>query len=305
MDVASPTQQAAKAVRQTWRRRAALKSSTWAYPTTVLCLYGFFANCRVAEPFLTPYLIGPHKNISEEVVRVAHILLCRLLWQSFKESYSSRHLIYWSLWWALATAGYVQVFNYIQLMWDHIEPSATSTIYNGGVEAACSLVGAAAAFSVGHIKVTWAVWGELALGLFSAVGTGAIFLMVLTSSIWACYAGYVIFKSCYMFLITITAFQIASNLSMECYALTFGINTFVALSLQTIMTGIFVDEAALGLDIVTQFIIYGSYYAVISVLFLIRGTYTACVRQQHHSEQTGMKDQEHETGVEVISAEHF
>uniref|UniRef100_A0A672Z113 Thiamine transporter 2-like n=1 Tax=Sphaeramia orbicularis TaxID=375764 RepID=A0A672Z113_9TELE len=466
-----------------------LKSSTWAYPTTVLCLYGFFANCRVAEPFLTPYLIGPHKNISEEVTNYLfpiwtysylaflfpvflltdflrhkplitvqglflvtnYLLLCfapgllamtvnyavvtstevayfsyiysiipvehyqratgylrsamltgytfgaglgqvlisvagvdylyinaitlgivsmaflisfwlpmpqrsmffkgknaaavgsqsqqegpvgadcsgsgneemehngragwcsrgnvanagRLLWQSFKESYSSRHLIYWSLWWALATAGYVQVFNYIQLMWDHIEPSATSTIYNGGVEAACSLVGAAAAFSVGHIKVTWAVWGELALGLFSAVGTGAIFLMVLTSSIWACYAGYVIFKSCYMFLITITAFQIASNLSMECYALTFGINTFVALSLQTIMTGIFVDEAALGLDIVTQFIIYGSYYAVISVLFLIRGTYTACVRQQHHSEQTGMKDQEHETGVEVISAEHF
>uniref|UniRef100_A0A672Z137 Thiamine transporter 2-like n=1 Tax=Sphaeramia orbicularis TaxID=375764 RepID=A0A672Z137_9TELE len=475
MDVASPTQQAAKAVRQTWRRRAALKSSTWAYPTTVLCLYGFFANCRVAEPFLTPYLIGPHKNISEEhhaprsvtnylfpiwtysylaflfpvflltdflrhkplitvqglflvtnylllcfapgllamtVLQVNYAVVTSTEVAYFSYIYSiipvehyqratgylrsamltgytfgaglgqvlisvagvdylyinaitlgivsmaflisfwlpmpqrsmffkgknaaavgsqsqqegpvgadcsgsgneemdiyivkcCRHLIYWSLWWALATAGYVQVFNYIQLMWDHIEPSATSTIYNGGVEAACSLVGAAAAFSVGHIKVTWAVWGELALGLFSAVGTGAIFLMVLTSSIWACYAGYVIFKSCYMFLITITAFQIASNLSMECYALTFGINTFVALSLQTIMTGIFVDEAALGLDIVTQFIIYGSYYAVISVLFLIRGTYTACVRQQHHSEQTGMKDQEHETGVEVISAEHF
>lgn len=47
---------------------AELKSS-WVYPTAVLSLYGFFANCRVAEPFLTPYLIGPHKNISEEVVR--------------------------------------------------------------------------------------------------------------------------------------------------------------------------------------------------------------------------------------------
>ncbi|XP_044059336.1 solute carrier family 19 member 3b isoform X2 [Siniperca chuatsi] len=233
----------------------------------------------------------------ENVVTAGH-----LLWQSFRGAYSSRHLIYWSLWWALATAGYVQVFNYIQLMWDHIEPSATSSIYNGGVEAACSLVGAAAAFSVGHIKVTWAVWGELALGLFSAVGTGAVFLMALTSSIWACYAGYVIFKSCYMLLITITTFQIASNLSMECYALTFGINTFVALSLQTFITGIVVDEAALGLDIVTQFIIYGSYYAVISVLFLVRGTYTACVRQRS-PEQRETKEQE--SSVEVISAERF
>lgn len=39
---------------------------------------------------------------------------------------------------------------------------------------------------------------------------------------------------------------------MQCYALTFGVNTFVALSLQTIITLIVVDEAALGLDIVTQ-----------------------------------------------------
>lgn len=39
---------------------------------------------------------------------------------------------------------------------------------------------------------------------------------------------------------------------MECYALTFGINTFVALSLQTILTFIVVDDAVLGLDIVTQ-----------------------------------------------------
>ncbi|XP_074535637.1 solute carrier family 19 member 3b [Halichoeres trimaculatus] len=479
---------------------AKMKSSGWAYPTAVLCLYGFFANCRVAEPFLTPYLIGPHKNISEEVVTnylfpiwtysylaflfpvflltdflkykplivmqgfflvSNYVLLCfapglpamtflqvnyavvtstevayfsyiysvipleyyqratgylrsamlagytfgaslgqmlislagvdyfyinaitlgivsmaflisfwlpmpqrslffkgkeaaavrsqtqwegplragkpeepvmdtdevgsgiekiehngsagwcsrenvatagHLLWQSFRESYSSRHLIYWSLWWALATAGYVQVFNYIQLMWDHIEPSATSSIYNGGVEAACSLVGAAAAFSVGYIKVTWAVWGELALGLFSALGTCAVFLMALTNSIWVCYAGYAIFKSCYMLLITITAFQIASNLSMECYALTFGINTFVALSLQTIITGIVVDEAALGLDIVTQFIIYGSYYAAISVLFLIRGTYSACV---NHRSSGPIKTKDQESDVEVISAEVF
>lgn len=64
--------------------------------------------------------------------------------------------------------------------------------------------GAAAAFSVGYIKVTWAMWGELALGLFSAVGSGAVFLMAFTGNIWVCYVGYAIFKSCYMLLITIT-----------------------------------------------------------------------------------------------------
>ncbi|XP_026047155.1 thiamine transporter 1 [Astatotilapia calliptera] len=100
-------------------------------------------------------------------------------------------------------------------------------------------------------------------------------------------------------------FQIASNLSMECYALTFGINTFVALSLQTIITEevvTVVDEAVLGLDIVTQFIIYGSYYAVISLLFLIRGTYTACVNKPclRHTEA-----KEPECVEEVIAAERL
>ena len=49
-----------------------LRSSGCVYPTAILCFYGFFANCRVAEPFLTPYLIGPYKNISSEVVRHTH-----------------------------------------------------------------------------------------------------------------------------------------------------------------------------------------------------------------------------------------
>lgn len=47
-------------------------------------------------------------------------------------------------------------------------------------------------------------------------------------------------------------FQIAVNLTMERYALMFGMNTFVALALQTILTIIVVDGRGLGLDIVTQ-----------------------------------------------------
>uniref|UniRef100_A0A8B9RI32 Solute carrier family 19 member 3 n=1 Tax=Astyanax mexicanus TaxID=7994 RepID=A0A8B9RI32_ASTMX len=39
-------------------------SSGWVFPTALLSLYGFLANCRPAEPFLTPYLVGP-KNISQ------------------------------------------------------------------------------------------------------------------------------------------------------------------------------------------------------------------------------------------------
>lgn len=69
---------------------AKLKSSGWVYPTTILSLYGFFANCRVAEPFLTPYLIGPHKNISENVVRPVLLSAITMMQQQLLFNYESK-----------------------------------------------------------------------------------------------------------------------------------------------------------------------------------------------------------------------
>lgn len=50
----------------------------------------------------------------------------------------------------------------------------------------------------------------------------------------------------------LSRFQIATNLSVERYALVFGVNTFIALALQTLLTVIVVDASGLGLDIFTQ-----------------------------------------------------
>ncbi|NWW99646.1 S19A3 protein, partial [Caloenas nicobarica] len=134
--------------------------------------------------------------------------------------------------------------------------------------------GSATSMAVGYVKVNWDLSGELALGVFSAMDAGALFLMHFTDNIWACYAGYLAFKACYMLLITIATFRIAVNLSMERYALMFGFNNFVALVIQTIITVVVVDSRGLGLDISTQFLIYGSYFTFIAGIFLIRSIYT-------------------------------
>lgn len=60
---------------------------------------------------------------------------------------------------------------------------------------------------------------------------------------------------------------------MRRYALVFGVNTFIALVLQTLLTIIVVDSAGLGLEIFLQFLIYASYFAVIAVIFLIAWLY--------------------------------
>ncbi|XP_075426281.1 thiamine transporter 2-like isoform X2 [Ascaphus truei] len=199
-----------------------------------------------------------YKDYSKDLVQqgtmnwvhvTVHVLgkLFHQLWLDFKECYSSKMLMYWSLWWALVTCGYYQVFNYTQMLWNNVEPSHGS-VFNGGIEALAALLGSLASFMLDSVRLDWGVWGELALSLFSGISSAALFVMM----------------------------QIAVNLTTDRYALVFGTNNFVALVLQTILTAILVDSRGLDLDIHTQFLIYGSYFSVISGLFLIRGIYTVC-----------------------------
>uniref|UniRef100_A0A8C0ANB6 Uncharacterized protein n=1 Tax=Buteo japonicus TaxID=224669 RepID=A0A8C0ANB6_9AVES len=44
------------------------KSNTWTFPTLILCLCGFFYMMKPSEPFLTPYLTGPDKNLTIDEV---------------------------------------------------------------------------------------------------------------------------------------------------------------------------------------------------------------------------------------------
>ncbi|XP_042114400.2 thiamine transporter 1 isoform X2 [Peromyscus maniculatus bairdii] len=197
----------------------------------------------------------------------------KVLWNDFLICYSSRPLLCWSVWWALSTCGYFQVVNYTQGLWEKVMPSQSAVIYNGGVEAVSTLLGASAVFAVGYIKISWSTWGEMTLFLCSLLIAAAVYIMDTVGNIWVCYASYVVFRIIYMVLITIATFQIAANLSMERYALVFGVNTFIALVLQTLLTLIVVDAKGLGLEITTQFLIYASYFAAISVVFLANGAF--------------------------------
>ncbi|XP_062852867.1 thiamine transporter 1 [Trichomycterus rosablanca] len=204
----------------------------------------------------------------------------KTLSMDFVQCYSCRTLLAWSVWWALSTCGYFQVVNYAQALWENILPSKNFKIYNGYVETIATLLGALAAFSVGFMKVSWAVWGELALCIFSIVIAVAVYIMDTVRNIWVCYTSYVFFRAAYMLLITIATYQIAANLSMKRYALVFGVNTFIALLLQTLLTVTVVDSVGLGLDVCTQFLIYGSYFAAIAVIFLIAVVYKVATRSR-------------------------
>ncbi|XP_073419905.1 thiamine transporter 1 isoform X2 [Dendrobates tinctorius] len=210
-------------------------------------------------------------QLTEKRVTLQTVL--RTLWNDFLHCYSSRTLLCWSIWWALSTCGYFQVVNYSQGLWEKVAPSSHSEIYNGSVEAVSTLLGAVAVFIVGYIKISWSTWGELLLAVFAMIIAVTVYIMDIIGNIWLCYTMYVLFRSIYMILITIATFQIAANLSMERYALVFGVNTFTALVLQTVMTVIVVDSSVLGLDLFTQFKIYAGYFAIIAIIFFVSAVY--------------------------------
>nr|XP_033806158.1 thiamine transporter 1 [Geotrypetes seraphini] len=216
----------------------------------------------------------------------------KVLWQDFLQCYSSRPLLCWSVWWALSTCGYFQVINYSQGLWEKVMPSQNSEIYNGSVEAVSTLLGAVAVFALGYIKLSWSTWGELALSMFSILIAAAVYVMDTVRNIWVCYASYVLFRSVYMLLITIATFQIAANLTMERYALVFGVNTFIALLLQTLITLIVVDSSGLGLDIFIQFKIYAGYFAVIALIFLLSGICSIIRKYQRQEEMQARSSSE-------------
>ncbi|XP_020513861.1 thiamine transporter 1 [Labrus bergylta] len=211
----------------------------------------------------------------------------RMLFDDFLQCYRCRPLLAWSLWWALSTCGYFQILNYAQPLWEKVRPSHDYEIYNGYVETASTLLGALAALLVGYLPVSWSLWGELALCVMSLLMAVCVFVMDMLKNIWLCYAAYIVFRAAYMLLITVATFQIAANLNMQRYALVFGVNTFMALLLQTLLTLVVVDSVGFGLDVFTQFFIYGGYFTLIAVVFLLAGLCKLVSRRRSEEEVLG------------------
>ncbi|XP_008293919.1 thiamine transporter 1-like [Stegastes partitus] len=181
-------------------------------------------------------------------------------------------VLFFCIWAATGRCGFYQVTSYVQVLWVHIQPN-NFTAYNGGVDAISTLSGAAASVAVGHVSLEWSVWGELVLGGFTVLIAGALFLMDLTDNIWISYTFFFLFKTIYMPLTTICTFQIAKKLNRRRYALVFGLNSFVGTVLQSVLTAIVINTKSVQLPITSQFLIYASYFAAISLLFTVRGVY--------------------------------
>ncbi|XP_063068562.1 reduced folate transporter [Engraulis encrasicolus] len=194
----------------------------------------------------------------------------------------------WSLWWVFNSTGYYLVLFYVHILWNSLAPSSENKVYNGIVEAASTLLGALTSFAAGYVKIRWSLWSELVIGGITALMAGLLLLMGTTGNIWVCYVAYILFRGFYQFLVPIAIFQIASALTKELCALVFGVNTFLSTILKSIITLIVIDKRGLALPVESQFLVYFSFFVVLTVVYLAGAAWviTRHYRSTHVQTQT-------------------
>ncbi|RZC41219.1 Folate carrier domain containing protein [Asbolus verrucosus] len=198
----------------------------------------------------------------------------------FVDAYTNLHVAKWSTWWALSACGYVQVETYMQALYSAIQNSEEDP-YNGAVEATLTLLGFLVALLAGYLKIDWKIKGEVTLALFSLIQGVLIVIISQTSYIFLCYAFYVVFAILYHFMVTIASAQVAKVIDEDSYGLIFGINTFFALVLNSIMTSVVATKGVgFALDPRDQYVVYGSYHLGISLIFVIMGVRTCVVNRK-------------------------
>ncbi|RCN34982.1 reduced folate carrier [Ancylostoma caninum] len=192
--------------------------------------------------------------------------------QIFKENMV---VLKWSAWWALASCGIFQIYNYIQALWLEMQPDP-SNVENGLTEFMNTLTGAILAFAIQFAAIDWIKYGELTLTISSCMIAVILAVISQTSHVVLAYVGYVCITSIYHTLITAASCNIAIELTSTNYGLVFGWNTFVAVLLQTLLTLVVADSHGLNLDMRTQFVVYSMYFAAVGALFLVVSIWSRC-----------------------------
>ncbi|KAK0163219.1 hypothetical protein PV327_006924 [Microctonus hyperodae] len=196
-----------------------------------------------------------------------------LLWQDFLKAYTNIDVLKWSLWWAAASCGYLQVLSYSQSIWNTcIEKDGK--LYNGAVEALYTAIGALAVFGVGKLRLNWRLIGEIILSIFSFLEALFLFIVSRSYNIWLQYVIYIAFGVVYHTIVTVCSFEVAKRISDDSFGLIFGVNVFLALTFQSVLTFIVTSGNVLTLDIRTQFAVYSGYFIVLGIIFIMIAIYT-------------------------------
>ncbi|KAL7076839.1 hypothetical protein ACQ4LE_004141 [Meloidogyne hapla] len=199
----------------------------------------------------------------------------RKLHSEFIKIYSVGHIKKWSIWWAMTTCMSLQVALFSQTLWGEVQKGENSqNPLNGFAEASYTATATLAILALNSFPLDWDKWGEIALVFISSIDAAMLIIYANTNSIWIMYLCYIGYRSLYQVMITIAQWNIAKKMLCESYGLVFGVNSFIALFLQSVLTFVVTDKRGLGLHVRQQYLIYGFMHFFIALIFLFSVIFT-------------------------------
>lgn len=192
----------------------------------------------------------------------------RLIWYHLISAYSNTKVLQWSIWYSVGLGGMYQVITFVQMLWKEIEPEPIIA-WNAAVDGMQTFLGAIFALIAGYIH-TGKLNSRTSLLVLSALSVmegGAVLLATWSNNLYASYVGFIIFGSLYAFTITVASAEVARYLEEDSFGLIFGVNTFIALVLQTLLNILVVSESVFCLDIIGQYTVYAFYFIVIGIMY--------------------------------------
>uniref|UniRef100_A0A0R3RNY8 7TM_GPCR_Srx domain-containing protein n=1 Tax=Elaeophora elaphi TaxID=1147741 RepID=A0A0R3RNY8_9BILA len=157
------------------------------------------------------------------------------------------------------------VSAYSQTLWGEVQKEETTL--NGFAEATYT-ASAVAIMSMNMISIDWDKWGEAALVLISSIDCALLLLFSKAQTIYVMYVCYICYRTLYQVMITIAhnccgkfRWNLAKKMVSESYGLIFGLNSFVALILQALLTMIVVDKRGFGMKVRSQVSFPSIYFA--------------------------------------------
>ncbi|KAJ0181384.1 hypothetical protein K1T71_003469 [Dendrolimus kikuchii] len=186
----------------------------------------------------------------------------QLIYRHSRAAYTRPKVLAWSILYACSLALFLQVQNYVQLLWMEIQDQSDQAAYNGAVEAALTLLGAGGAFLASILSQP---------GLpapVAAVQGVAMFVATFVPNVLVSYAGYIVTGLLFHYTITLASAKIASQLSDEsCFGLIFGISTLLGTGLQSILTLVLIQT--LELSITAQYYSVSGLYMLLASCWLL------------------------------------
>ncbi|XP_065220657.1 thiamine transporter 1-like [Planococcus citri] len=224
----------------------------------------------------------------KKVSKVPCSLVVKRLWSEFKHVYTNSYTLKWSIWYALFQAGFHHEGTYSQTLWIHIDkenPEEQMLPYTGVVESIYTIFGALLALASGYVVMKGDIGSEILMFLSPVVQGLMCIWAAQTESMWQAYCSHILFAGVYYFAVSIAYSEIATNIPSDCFALVFGINTFISLVIQSFLTATFNAKGGFELNCRTQFVTLGSFFFLLGFVFLLKCIYS-CIR---HAEKTSIQ----------------